>query len=202
MAIWRDALSAKLKELASGYQELYIPATVQPASLTGKEIASIFSVEPFPRHRWNELLMECPVVTFMWRTDRVWTKGSIIEKMLNHACGNSRIVAKVRRIIQPSVASSQLKNQLAYVKTLAQLLKSIMPNLDFAVCGLGKTGKLPDSIQDLRFDVVDESVNRLWLDRASRSHILLAFLALTWSCPVPSQAQSLSWCPMDFSSKF
>jgi hypothetical protein len=70
---WSDALTAAIKDHASEHElSLSIPTTFQHCHLSSEELKDFTRINPFPRDLWTERLSERPVVTFMWRTDRVW----------------------------------------------------------------------------------------------------------------------------------
>ncbi len=68
------------------------------------------------------------------------------------------------------------RQQLGCLIRLAEGFRSILPNLEFAVCGLDRQGKLPSWITDRRVDEINDATNREWAEQGARSHILLGVL--------------------------
>jgi hypothetical protein len=59
---------------------------------------------------------------------------------------------------------------------LAEGLRSILPNLEFVVCGIDCQGKMPAWITDMRVDEINEATNRAWAEQGARSHVLFGVL--------------------------
>ncbi len=190
--IWNFGLAAKVKELAGNYESLSIPIVVQPAQVSREELAKITSVEPFPRHRWNELLVERPMVTFMWRDDRVWDRRSLLDP---RATKLTRAASKIwNRIAKPNPVLEQRKNVIA----IAEMLREAVPKVDFAVCGPGRAGGFPPWIKDLRNEVIDRQANLTWIKRSAESHVLLGVLGSHMVLPSGHAGAVLELVPRSF----
>jgi hypothetical protein len=60
-----------------------------------------------------------------------------------------------------------------HVIRLAEALRASVPQLDFAVVGLGQGGDLPDWIADLRTRDITTVVEKRWCERYARSHVVI-----------------------------
>jgi hypothetical protein len=168
-AIWNDGLDTSLKRLAASSRlKLYLPKTFQPAYLTQPELASAIGYRPFPRNEWDERLESDPTVTFMWRLDRVWTGGTTGARIAEVIS----LKVRSRRPFQNLGDMLRCRAQLGNVIALAESLRDAFPKLRFNVCGLGKNGRLPPWIHDLRADSISEQTNRGWALAAAESHVL------------------------------
>lgn len=85
-----------------------------------------------------------PAVTFIWRNDRTWTSGRFVRRA-----------------------------QEQQVEHLHRALQRELPDVDFAVAGLGQVGGLPSSIRDLRLRSLDEAAERAWCERYAASHLVI-----------------------------
>jgi hypothetical protein len=174
---WSDSLTSAIKLKAHEYElALSIPTTFQPCHLSSEELLDFTRIKPFPRDLWTEKLSEQPVVTFMWRTDRVWpdpNRSAFLHSLMSKS-GLSRKIW--RRFLMNPAAHLARRQQLGCLIRLAEGLRSILPNLEFAVCGLDRQGKLPSWITDRRVDEINDATNREWAEQGARSHILLGVL--------------------------
>lgn len=174
---WSDALTTAIKNNASANElSLSIPTTFQPCYLSSEELQDFTRIKPFPRELWLTKLSERPVVTFMWRADRVWPEKSRTN-LLYTLLVESRLACRIwsRLHFDPSVFFAR-GEQLRSLVRLAEGLRSFLPNLEFVVCGLGRQGTLPDWITDRRVNQINETTNREWAEQGARSHILFGVL--------------------------
>lgn len=174
---WNDALTRAIKAQAAEHRlSLSIPSTFQPFHITSQELTEFTRIAPFPRERWLERLKDRPVVTFQWRTDRVWSEASLAA-LENSWFIKSRFAARFWRHLKfdPLRWMGQ-RQQCRRLVQLANGLRAVFPNLEFAVSGLDRRGTLPGWIKDLRVDVIDDDTNRRWAEQAARSHVLIGML--------------------------
>lgn len=171
---WKDGLAHEIKEQATKRRLLLsIPTTFQPFHITPNDLAEFTRIAPFPRERWLERLRERPVVTFQWRTDRVW--ADVGRSLGGSWFVKSKIALKIWRVLglKPERAIG-LRQQVARVVHVAEGLRSVFPNLEFAVCGEDSSSELPAWIKDLRVARMESDTNRTWAEQAAQSHILFA----------------------------
>lgn len=174
---WSDALTTAIKDNASEHElSLSIPTTFQPCHLSPEELQDFTRIKPFPRDLWIEKLSERPVVTFMWRTDRVWPEKHRTG-FFNSFVARNGLARKlfVRLRVDPSEFFAR-QEQLRCLIRLAEGLRRLLPNLEFVVCGLHRYGKLPSWITDCRVDEFTETTNREWAEQGARSHVLFGVL--------------------------
>ena len=182
---WNDDLTYKIKDHANRYAlKLSIPSIFQSFNVTPIELSEFTKINSFPRERWLELLKVQPVVTYMIRKDRVWPEANWLLTLLEKLRSRSRVYKKLQSFfcVDPIILLDDWRQRRNITK-LANDLKRILPNLEFTVCGLGKTGKFPNWINDLRADHITTEVNKSWVKQGARSHVLLGVLGSHTSLP-------------------
>ena len=189
---WREGLAQAVKDQISRFEIAYLPITLQPAHLSQQELQEFTGISPFPRQEWLTRLEQQPTVTFMWRTDRCWAQER--PRLSLPTPLGRRLVRSYRRWSRQRSAQEQIRR----VTQLAQGLKQQLPHLDFAVCGLGRQGSLPEWIQDLRTDTITPQTNLDWCQRASQSHVLLGVLGSHLVLPSGHAGAIVQFVPWDF----
>jgi hypothetical protein len=127
---------------------------------------------------WKATVAKSPTVTFIWREDRLWD----LKKNQN---------APVK------ITPKQIKTQLDNVVDLEKSIREKYPNLDFAICGLGDCGKVPDGIQNLTALKIDEDVERRWCERYAKSHIVIGVHGSNMLLPSSLAGTVIELLPVD-----
>jgi hypothetical protein len=188
---WNESIDAKVKAVIREQNlNVFVPIIFQPAYLTPAELHEACKIRPFPRDEWTIRLKEKAVVTFMSRMDRTWSRSrphrqpSLARRVLN------RILRPFSTTLQRLRSSSSNAQQLKNIINLARQLKRGFPDIEFAVCGIGRQGPLPAWVKDLRVEHLAPDTNRIWAEQAARSHVLVGvhgsnlslFASLAGSC--------------------
>jgi hypothetical protein len=175
--IWNDLLTDSLKTEADKRDlTLCIPNSFQPCQLDIGELVEFTGIHPFPRDKWLNRLIERPIVTFMCRSDRTWP-DTHSWPFLSHFLLRIPLLARIcRRLGFYPLRDFQVRQQLHHISCLADEIRAIFPDIEFAVCGLDRRGKLPNSIKDMRVNHIDDDVNRAWTLQGARSHIVVGVL--------------------------
>jgi hypothetical protein len=158
---WNDWLALEIKRRIESYPIAYLSMAFSHPHPDDYEIERFTRIVPFPPHEW-ETRMERPTVTFIWREDRLWEET-------NDAASSH--LDKIKRRLNRNANS--LAGQRGRVSELAKALQGELPNVDFAVAGLGEPVDLEDGILDLRRPTVDAEVERLWCERYAASHLVV-----------------------------
>lgn len=159
---WNNWLDAEIKRQIKPFEVCWLSVGLSHPHPEDYNIERFTRVRPFPIDEWDIRLKQ-PVVTFIWREDRVW--GESYRHGLRQALTQQ---IKLRFGIQP-----QLNEQKRQVVALAESLRRAFPQIDFAVAGLGNTGGLPDWINDLRTLNITENIEKKWCEQYARSHIVI-----------------------------
>lgn len=158
---WNDWLAGEIRERIESFQEVYLsPAFSHPHSSTF-DIKRFTGVQPFPFENFA-VNRESPVVTFIWREDRLWETE------------NNAARSKFERVkMRLRISQTQPGVQTSKVIEFAESLRETFPKLDFAVAGIGEARGLPAWIADLRLAKLNEKAERAWCERYARSHIVV-----------------------------
>lgn len=184
---WNDWLAAEIKRRLEPLRRCWLSIALSHPHPDDFDIERFTRVRPFPIEEWAERLGR-PTVTFVWREDRVWRDtGS------GGRC--SRLAARLKRKLGLSPAF--LEDQRRRVVALAGALRKFVPDLDFAVAGLGRTGRLPDWIADLRTIEVGEIEERAWCERYARSHVVTGVHGSNMLLPSAHAGAVLELVPAD-----
>ena len=169
LEVWNEGLSRSVKQEVSRLAECYIPRSFKPAHVDPVDLAEVTGTTPFVRENWSETLLKGPVVTFISRDDRCWSEmeNRFADKILRGPLRVFREMLDRRRDLR------RIRNQQKRLEQLARQLQKISPHLEFTVCGLKSKHQFPANIKDLRFDRMNEEINRLWDEQCSRSHVVI-----------------------------
>jgi hypothetical protein len=169
---WNEGIDAKVKAVIQEQNlNVFVPMTFQPAYLTPAELQEACKIRPFPRDEWTPRLKEKAVVTFMTRTDKTWYRSrprkypSLARRVL------SRMLRPFSGTLQKFHAASSNAQQLKNIINLARELKRGFPEIEFAVCGIGRPGSLPAWVKDVRVEKFAPDTNLVLAEQAARSHV-------------------------------
>jgi hypothetical protein len=159
---WNDWLAQQIGERVEALEDCMLSFAVAHPRSEDFDIERFTGVSPFRLETWLESLVH-PTVTYIWRDDRGWgpQPGSSYR---------ARGWRAVRRLTGRDPAPSVTLEQ---VVELGERLRELIPAVDFAVAGLGSGGPLPGWIGDLRSARSDESTERSWCERYSRSQVVI-----------------------------
>lgn len=169
---WNDALATTFTDLLDEYESVDA-CVVRPHPEPGTFDLERFSgVTPFPLDQWDE---RRPTITFVWRDDRHWSPippAAIVRNWLG---------ATVTRSLETNSLVARLGEysdgvgrwiQRRRVRKLAGYLRERLPEVDFAVAGLGGSGGL-GGIEDLRVAAPDADEERALCRRYADSHVVV-----------------------------
>jgi hypothetical protein len=160
-AEWNDWLAVEIKRRLEAYPLVHLSMAFSHPHADDYQIERFTRVTPFPLREWETRLAR-PTVTFIWREDRLW------EEQIDSASGH---LDKIKRRLNRSVRSSG--EQHRRVSELAGILQRELPQIDFAVAGVGEPGDFTDGILDLRRTTLDIATERLWCERYAASHLVI-----------------------------
>lgn len=158
---WNDWLAREIRRRLQPFTTASLSVAFSHPHPDDFDIHRFTGVKPFPLDEWA-IDIEHPVVTFIWREDRLWR---------NERQPLASGFEKIKR--QFTLEERPVKIQAELVVTLAEALRQEWPNLDFAVAGLGRSEKLPDWIKDLRQKELNTDTERQWCTRYGASHIVV-----------------------------
>ena len=157
---WNDWLAGEIGKRLASFSEVCLSVAFSHPHPQDFDIERFTKIKPFPLEKFTES-QKNPVVTFIWREDRLWETPN---------AETDELFGKFRR---HGNLPKQIAEQRRSVLHFAQSLRGIFPRLDFAVAGIGQAGNLPDWISDLRLTSLDSAAERLWCERYAKSHLVV-----------------------------
>jgi hypothetical protein len=183
---WNDWLAAEIHRRLDQLEEVWISVAYGQPHARFFDIQRFTRVEPFDLSTWQDRPSH-PVVTFIWRDDRLWQGGDGLG-----------FASRVTRAIWhrlPKFAKALYQRQK--ITKLATSLRRRHPGLLFAVAGPGVAHGFPDWIQDLRTTKIDEAVERMWCQQYARSHVVIGVHGSNMLLPSAHAAIMLNLLPQD-----
>jgi hypothetical protein len=159
---WNEWLAREIQRRTDEWDQVFLSVAFPHPHPADFDIERFTGVKPFPVDEWGQRL-ERPTVTFVWREDRLWHP----PKVGNIARGVARVAGRLHS------DRKALENQAQEVIQLAQGLQREWPLIDFAVVGIGRSGGLPEWIEDLRKSELDEATEAEWCSRYAESHLVI-----------------------------
>ena len=148
---WNDWLAQKVKDLATGYREIFVSVAYSHPHPEDYDISRFVGVQPFGVSDWEKRINN-PKVTYVWREDRFWAP-------------------QVKRLFHPWF--TKLHKQAEMVAELAERLRARIAGLEFVVAGLGSREKFPGWVVDMRTDHISEAQERTWCRLYAQSHLVI-----------------------------
>lgn len=158
---WNDWLADEIRGRLESFSKVYLSVAFSHPHAADFDIERFTRVQPFALENFDKQRKN-PVVTFIWRDDRLW------ETTIS---ATSMRFDKIKRRF--GVSQERTNEQRGKVVEFAERLRAEFPLLDFAVAGIGKAGDLPAWISDLRLTKLDAAAERGWCERYAASHTVV-----------------------------
>ncbi len=158
---WNDWLAGEIKKRLESFNEVYLSVAFSHPHGEDFDIERFTGVPPFPLENFGRR-QNNPVITFVWREDRLWETESR---------QTSARFEKIKRHL--GVSKKRTDEQTSKVVKFAESLRNEFSALDFAVVGIGKAGGLPDWIRDFRLMKLNVQAERFWCERYAKSHLVV-----------------------------
>jgi len=173
---WNDWLAAEIKRRIEPLEVCWLSVAFSHPYPEDYDIERFTRVHRFPVEEWSTCLKQ-PKITFIWREDRVWCDytwerhyhPSEVSIVKCPRCVLYRLTHRLKR----RLFQHPLEEQKQRVVALAQALRQVFPQIDFAVAGLGHPEGLPDWITDLRILEINAQVERALCKRYAQSHVVI-----------------------------
>jgi len=159
---WNDWLAGEVRRRINRWPRASISEAIShpdPAEVT---IERFSRVEPMAAEAWLDAA-ERPVVTYIWREDRLWSPR----------WWERRTLRALHRGFRWGAAGHGAEMQRQRVLTFARLLRRRFPRLDFAVVGVGETEDWPHWITPLVTRRPQDAWEREACVRYSESHVVV-----------------------------
>lgn len=168
---WNEMLDLSLHNLVASLHSCYIPCLFQPTRATPKEIEAYTGIRPFSRNDWIDRLTEKPTVTFMYRPDRCWGSNQILVNFIQQSF--NVFPSSIRRLLYRVFNNFQLHQQKKNIVSLANSLRYVFGDIEFAIAGTSTDISFPDWFVDIRSNNPGEESNRASAEQCSRSHLMI-----------------------------
>ena len=155
---WNDWLANEIAARLESFAEVFLSVAFSHPHPADFDIERFTKVKPFALEKFADIQAN-PVVTFIWREDRLWENndgGAVGKFKRGFGFSIDKIAAQTEKIVR-----------------FAETLRARFANLAFAVVGLGAIGKFPAWIADLRLTELTAETEREWCERYAQSHIVI-----------------------------
>ncbi len=159
---WNDWLASEISERLKSFREVYLSVAFSHPHIEDFDIERFTRISPFPLENFGKHQNNNPVITFIWREDRLWQMVS---------SSPSARFEKIKRHL--GISQKRTNEQARKVIKLAERLRDEFASLDFAIVGIGKANGLPEWILDLRLPKLDIEAERAWCERYAKSHLVI-----------------------------
>jgi hypothetical protein len=158
---WNDWLAAEIARRLESLTEVFLSVAFSHPHSKDFDIERFTRVAPFALESFAER-SKSPTVTFIWREDRLWETENTM---------NAVDFAKLKRLF--GSVENRIAEQTRKTVSFAECLRQSFPRVDFAVAGLGVTGKFPGWMTDLRLTKLNAEAERKWCERYAASHVVV-----------------------------
>jgi hypothetical protein len=196
-SFWNEALTEAVKAEVSRFDACHVPTIFQLPSVTQQEAAALTGIVSFDRTRWDAALEQAPTITFLWRDDRCWAPELYRTARVVERVARQYPLGRVTRLFTRAKVHLDVRRQVRRVNVLARELRRSLPRVDFAVAGQGTHGRFSSWITDLRRRQSNADANRLWCERAARSHLLIGVLGSQMMLPSALAGGVIDLVPSD-----
>lgn len=149
MNLWSTDFAQFISDRYQACSHIYLSEALSHPNIS--RIDRFTKIKPFDVTLWSS---QYPVITFIWRDDRLWSH---------------QLLAFKNRVIKREPCTIQQDNIVA----LTTRLKERYPNMQFAICGIGEAGGFPDWIKDLRTTNIEVQIEHTWCEQYAKSHFVI-----------------------------
>jgi hypothetical protein len=150
---WNDGLAKEVARRLNQFADVRLSIAHSHPRPEDYDIERFTRVRPFPLAEWDGREKR-PVVTFIWRDDRVWTSNRLSRHLRNAIAAQQHHVERLWKALQGELPGAG-------------------SGVDFAVAGFGRPGGLPSPVRDIRRSSLDDAAERAWCERYAASHLVI-----------------------------
>lgn len=162
---WNDWLAAELHRRLDAFPDAWLSLAFSHPHPEDYDIERYSRVQPFSLDA-RQAHIEQPIVTYIWREDRLWAPDEPSQVSMGK-------LARLCSRLPWNRSKDPLTRQLDQVVYLAESLRNQIPDLTFAVAGVGEPGGLPKWIRDLRTCHIDAKQEHTWCEQFAHSHVVI-----------------------------
>jgi hypothetical protein len=160
--LWIDGLDSAVKRSLSTYGTIRIaPAPSQPRLSSGE--LALAAPGFAPSTFWAGPPAGPPQITLLLREDRLWIGRSRLSRRL----GLTRVLPRgIRHRVEVGTQNRR------YGRVVRRVLQAI-PEAQFVAIGLGRTGRFPATVRDLRRTTLEQADELAWCAEYARSRVVI-----------------------------
>ncbi len=219
---WNDWLAGELQRRVAALGACRLSLAIPHPDPADYRIERFTRVTPFD---WAAQRQPpaIPVITFIWREDRLWASGRYGVR--SAASAGLRSSKRLRDQALPAVSRPRLARRLVLaveglarralrttrraqlidapgpmigrVVELAEHLGREFGGIDFAVAGVGTHGSFPKWVRDLRVERVDPATEVRWCERYASSHVVIGVHGSNMLLPTAHAGAVVELVPAD-----
>jgi hypothetical protein len=155
-----ENLDAFVKNELVRFEKVYISYTFTHPDWNKIDIARFAKVKPFDLEHFSE---KPQPITFIWREDRFWL--GVVDEFLWKAAFKLKVLRHAKFYFI-------FRQRQKFLRT-AQLIQKKMPEVQFFIAGLGKTGQFPAWLHDRRSENPDAETETAWCELYTKSHLVI-----------------------------
>ena len=182
---WMPQLDNFVHEQLGRFTEVRLSKAFSHPELGDVDIERYSKVKPFDLDRFSK---EKPIITIITREDRIWFKSKFAEfvhKVLSKL--------KLKGLAQKIALGSQNKRYIQAIKKI----RSEVPNAEFNIVGLGKTGSFGKYATDLRAKKMNKNIELGWCNTYAQSQIIIGIHGSNMLIPTAHAAACVEILPQD-----
>lgn len=157
LAYGYDAIDRFVENELARFEEIYLSRAYSHPDYTQIDIERLTGVRPF---NVDEFYQNKPVFTFALREDRLWYRDRL-----------SGFLFRPLRVL--NLLKFLVKSQDALVKRTIRHIRRAVPEAEFYITGLGKSGSLSGSASDKRSLKINTEIEREWCRIYAKSHVII-----------------------------
>ena len=165
---WIGGLDGTVKEILAAYATVQIGPTPSQPLITRADLAIVgsgFVPSPF----WDAPEPGPPQITLLLREDRLWGgPRTLFQRLpLSQRLSPMRLLPGLLR------RRLQVRAQNRRYATVVRQVQAAIPEARFVAVGLGRTGRLPSTIRDLRKATIEPKDELDWCAEYARSRVVV-----------------------------
>jgi hypothetical protein len=180
---WHDDIDKFIHHELQRFQKVYLSPAYSHPDLSHLDIALFTKIQPFNIQNFTA---ESPVVTFIYREDRLWHSQSW-EEYIFLISGKFRFL----RFVKGWFLFLQNRKIISFLKKL----KKNIPQAKCILVGLGQSGRFPHFVEDKRTNKLDADKEEAWCQIYAASHLVVGIHGSNMLLPTAHAAGFLEILP-------
>lgn len=181
---WFTKLDSLFNSTLNSYKNVFLSLAFPSPDPSKIEIERFTGVKRFDI---NEFENRKPVVTFIYREDRLWLPFRFL-----HTISIYSQLLKLKSLNKILLSSQNIR-----IKRFAKLLHNKIPECTINLVGLGTKGKMPSYVKDFRTKKINSSIEIEWCKLYAASHLVVGVHGSNMLLPTALAAGYIEILPSD-----